>query len=457
MVLPISARLGVNSSQPSVFTIPAANATNTIESFPRNANRAIVTLSATGQGNEEFWWSNSLQSDVSTYNASGGTLFGFSPFREVQLSIDGQMAGVQWPFPVIFTGGVVPAFWSPMVGIDAFDLKEGEVDISPWLPMLCDGNPHTFSINVVGLDDDGSTTATLSKRVGNSWLVTGKIFIWQDDANAITTGSAPTISASNPTIAVSQSVGKNSTGANDTLQYTVSVSRKLSITSTLTTQNGTLTTSWSQTLTHTDNGTFLAGGNIQTNIISTTGRDVTTLGAATPYTNEYSYPMFANSTAIQLPNGVTTFNATVQRSKITAVNGHGVTPSGLQPFAVIPQSADLVLTLAGTTRTDSQNGTAFLFLDARNGNNSFSFGNTVQTLRLGGKSAAGALGMEPDIELYFRSVGVGNGSTVDDVERLVGKSTVGVKVIGDCVARGVSAAVGRNVKGVLMPGFGSGG
>ncbi|KUJ18719.1 uncharacterized protein LY89DRAFT_582181 [Mollisia scopiformis] len=454
MILPISARLGINASQPSDFSLPASNATNTISDFPRNANRAIVTLSTTGQGNEEFWWSNALQSDVLTYNASGGTLFGFSPFREVQLHIDGQMAGVQWPFPIIFTGGVVPAFWSPMVGIDAFDLKEAEVEISPWLPMLCDGNPHTFSINVVGLDDNGSTSATMSKSVGSSWLVTGKIFIWQDDANSITTGSMPTVSASDPTVAVSQSLAKNSTGANDTLQYTVSVSRKFSVSSTLTTQNSSVTSSWSQTLSHTDNGTFLAGGNIQTNFITTTGRDVATLGAATPYTCEYSFPMFANSTAVQLPNGTTTFNATIQRTKIMDTNGRGVAPSGLQPFAVIPQSADLVLTLAGTTRVDSQNGTAFLFLDNNNGNNSFSFGNTVQSLRFGGKSAAGALGMEPDVELYFRSVEVSNGSTVSDTERLVGKSTVGNKVVSNGVVRRVDAGVGRNAQGVLMPGFG---
>lgn len=37
-----------------------------------------------------------------------GEFYGYSPFREVQLFIDGMLAGVAWPFPVIFTGGVVP-------------------------------------------------------------------------------------------------------------------------------------------------------------------------------------------------------------------------------------------------------------------------------------------------------------------------------------------------------------
>lgn len=126
---------------------------------------------------------------------------------------------------------------------------------------------------------------------------------------------------------------------------------------------------------------------------------------------------------------------------------------------MLPQSADLVLTLAGTTRVDTQNGTAFLFLDSNNGNNSFSFGSTVQSLRFGGKSAEGALGMEPDIELYFRTVDVRNGSTVEDRERLVGKSKRRVerKAEGSGVVRGMAVAVGRSVRGALMCGFGGGG
>jgi hypothetical protein len=51
------------------------------------------------------------------------------------------------------------------VGIDAFDLKEYEIDITPWLPMLCDGNQHTFTMKVAGLLDDGRTTAVISSPV----------------------------------------------------------------------------------------------------------------------------------------------------------------------------------------------------------------------------------------------------------------------------------------------------
>jgi len=86
------------------------------------------------------------------------------------------LAGVAWPFPVIFTGGVVPGLWRPIVGIDAFDLKEDEIDITPWLPLLCDGHSHNFSMRVLGLDHDAeNSTASLSEIKNSYWLVTGKV------------------------------------------------------------------------------------------------------------------------------------------------------------------------------------------------------------------------------------------------------------------------------------------
>jgi hypothetical protein len=447
MIIPISARQGQNASQPSVFAVPAANASNTITNFPRNANKAVVSISSTGQGNEEFWWSNALQSDALTYNATGGTIFGFSPFREVQLYVDGMLAGVQWPFPVVFTGGVVPAFWSPVVGIDAFDLKEYQIDITPWLPMLCDGQAHTFTMKVAGLDDNGANSATLSESVGNNWQLTGKIFIWLDDEGKITTGTTPSISSSPPNITVSQSITKNGTGSNDTLTYSTSIQRRIQISSSITTQSGTLVVSWTQVLNHTDLGAFLNFGNIQSNIITTTGMDTSIRGAATGYTNTYSYPFFANSTGTQFPNGSTSFVATLSRSKSISVLGTSIYPSGLQPFAALPQSAQLVLTLAGTTYVNTQVGNATLFLTPGSGNGSFSVGETDQTVRFGGRSAQGELGMEPDIELYFRRVGAANGSVMMDVERLVGKGVV--RSAGDGALGGGNASVSAVVETVV--------
>lgn len=432
---------------PSVFSLPAANASNTI-SFPQNTNRAVFSISSCGQADEEFWWSNVLQSDNATFTAEGGTTFGFSPFREVQVYIDGMLAGVQWPFAVIFTGGVVPAFWSPVVGIDAFDLKEYEIDISPWLPLLCDGKQHTFTMKVAGLQDNGGTTATLAEAVGSSWFVTGKIFIWLDAEGSVTTGTTPSINAPQPNIVVSQSHTQNSTGANETLTYSTSVQRTLTITSTVKTENTSAQVQWTQTLSHADNGTIGAFGNTQVNTISTTGKDESF--GLFPYSNEYTYPFFANSTATPLSNGSTLFVAIVARTKSQQVTGSTIYPSGLQPFAVLPQSSSLVLTLAGTSLNNTQNGTATLLLTPGDVNETMSFGSTQQEMRFGGVSAQGALGMEPDTELFFRSVKAVNGTVREDVQRLVGKgvvdfsqSEVGIGSVG------MEAMVGRMPQGVI--------
>ncbi|KAJ4393189.1 hypothetical protein N0V93_002397 [Gnomoniopsis smithogilvyi] len=426
-IIPISARQSNNNSRPSVFTIPNENnstASTIVTDFPRNAARAIFTVSATGQANEEFWWTNVLESAVETYKAAANaTLFGFSPFREVQVFIDGQLAGVQWPFPVIFTGGVVPSLWNPMVGIDAFDLKEGEIDISPWLGVLCDGNPHNFSINVVGLNDNGGTTAVLSSGVDSNWQLTGKIFVWLDsDPNAITTGPAPTIDGLQPTIAVTQAVTQNATGFNDTLHYTTSVKRTFSVSSSITTSSGTKALSWTQGLSHSDDGLLSNAGGNQLNNITTEGTDTSTFPDA-GFTHTYSYPLSSNVTSELLSNGTTRIAAVLSRTKsIDRSVGSGgdgsVSPSGLQLFAALPATANLVGGMTGISLSTTQSGSAFLLIPP-NGTTS-GFGDGQQRLRFGGGSGQ-ALGDEVDLELYLRDISLdGSGKVFQDTETLVG-------------------------------------
>ncbi|PBP18391.1 asparagine amidase a, partial [Diplocarpon rosae] len=424
VILPLSARRGVDASQPSAFTLSSANASIDVptESIPRNSNRAIVTIAATGQGDEEFWWQNTLSSAVATYNSSAGLLFGNSTFREVQLMIDGQMAGVVWPYPVIFSGGIVPAFWSPMVGTQAFDLTEGEVDVSPWLGILCDGQAHSFDMRVVGLSDDAGETAVLSQGVGSNWVVSGKLFIWTDSSNSsATSGNAPTIQAPPPAISVSQSVTQSAAGGNDTLVYSTSVRRTLTITSNIKTAeypNGRNMV-WTQILDQSTNNSFTHQGEVQYNAHTTTGTDSFLRGVEAPYTKTYQYPLTVNSTGSTLPNGTTTFSAHLSRSRIVEIDGQGVAPSGLQPFAALPDSATLVKTLKGTTMAETQSGNATLVLARGSGGIAgTTFGALRSETRLGGRSEQGVIGMQPDEELWFRQVSVVNGTVREDVERV---------------------------------------
>lgn len=414
LIIPISKRQAAANAA-SQFTLPADDATNTV-AFPRNARRAVFSVSACGQGTEEFWWSNVLQSDVDAFSQTAGAFPGLSPFREVQVYIDGQLAGVEWPFPVIFTGGVVPSLHRPIVGIDAFDLREHEIDITPFLPLLCDGAQHTFTIRVAGIDDT-SGPARLTQTVNDSWYVTGKIFVWLDDAGSITTGDKPVINQSPPAITLTHTPGRTPNGTNETLAYNTLVQRKFTATARVKTQKSAGTVSWSQTLSYTNEGSITGFGYNQINDLATTGADAAA-GNGVAYLSDYRYPLYANSTYSVSAQGNLTLQAHVVQGKQLLVVGASAFPNGLEAFSAAPSAAGKRY-LGGSLLATTKDGTASFF-QTGDGKNSSGFGESSQVMDFGGLSAAGVLGSRPDVELYFRNVTAVNGTVVFDRERLAG-------------------------------------
>ena len=149
LILPVS-KMASGQNASSAFVVPGDEASSS-HVVPPKTRRAIFSVAASGQAAEEFWYANVLESLRYTFNETTGELLGFSPFREIQLRIDGLLAGVVFPYPVIFTGGLAPGLWKPIVGIDTFDLREPEIDVSPFLPMLTDSKSHSFELSVHGL------------------------------------------------------------------------------------------------------------------------------------------------------------------------------------------------------------------------------------------------------------------------------------------------------------------
>lgn len=289
LILPISARRSEHN-KPSSFFLPDDRANNKIK-FPKNARRAVVSLLATGQAKEEFWYANVLNSDRDAFPPNPDPLPGYSPFREVQLWINGSLAGVVSPYPVIFTGGFCPALWRPVVGIDAFDLREGEIDITPWLPLLSyqAKEGFDFEIRVVGIDNDGKGNATLSKSVGNYWVVTGNIFIWMDEPYRWTSGSRLSYSAPDPTIEVSS----NKFG--DGIYYSVLLHREFHISSVIVTSEGEQLSTWSQNIRTEINGDVFDDGNSQSIYFDTLGFDTASGG----YGSRYHYDAYVEVDVIQ--------------------------------------------------------------------------------------------------------------------------------------------------------------
>ncbi|EQB46107.1 hypothetical protein CGLO_14884 [Colletotrichum gloeosporioides Cg-14] len=394
LILPVSAAKSPVTA--SFWTYPEENASVTL-TFPRNVNRAVFSANVKAQGNDEFWWSNVPQSAVDAFEPDVGTYPGYSPFREVQILIDGMLAGVYWPYPTIFTGGVVPQLHRPIVGIDAFDLRDHEIDISPWLPLLCDGKEHTFGIQVVGLNDDGKT-ATLSNTTESSWYLVGKVFLWLDDEGSITTGVLGKASTE-LMIGFQQSLSQNATGFNQTLDYTISVKRDFGISSALKTQKGNSTATWSQTLEYSNAGGLYLNGYGGINTFLITGKEAAKL-TGRQYETSFSYPLFCNTTTQYLPAGNLTLWARLDQGLKIEMSGDGVFPTGAEAFKGA---------WVGSVLETERNGTANY---SRYGDNTVTTG-VGQTRQLLGFSG---LDGETTKELYFRDVSAFNNTVTANHE-----------------------------------------
>lgn len=450
-ILPISARRSADNG-PSAFSLPDEIASVAYR-IPQNTERAVVTLSACGQATEEFWYTNVPNSEVNTFADQVGLLYGYSPYREVELLIDGQIAGAFVPPTVIFTGGIVPGLWRPLVGLDAFDLTETEIDVTPWLPLLCDGASHTFEIRVAGLNDNGNGKASLSDSVGPSWIVTGKIFLFLGPQGSITSGTHPEIDAGQPEISIFSQLATNSAGANETLEYAISYNRLIAVSSTIKTSNGTTFPAfWTQTFRFTNTNNISSQGFAQSTNQVTKGIDSSSSG----YTNDYELHLTVNSTfSTTTPNTISISGNVFRDVTTLAQTGPSIFPSPLQQFAPGPPNPrNLYLArpagranpypllippslpnFQGRYQRAAQAGAAS-YLGSPNG--STSTGATTQVYHLKGLQSRDGTDGGGGTELYETWVAARNGSVAIQSEALLGKAIR---------AQGAVSALGREGAG----------
>jgi Peptide N-acetyl-beta-D-glucosaminyl asparaginase amidase A len=131
--------------------------------LPTDITTATLDLYAVGQIDDEFWW-------------------GENPaFREIEVSIDGKPAGVVWPYPYVYTGGVNPLIWRPITAIHTLDIPSYRLDLTPFAGML--GGTHTISLSVV--------------NNAGYWLAGGSLLLGTDGQT--TTGAVTSDTLSFPT------------------------------------------------------------------------------------------------------------------------------------------------------------------------------------------------------------------------------------------------------------------
>lgn len=280
-----------------------------------------------------------------------------------------------------------------MVGIDAFDLREYEIDISPWIPVIADGKKHTFEIQVLGLADDGFGNAKLS-TVGSYWVVTGKVFLWHDDAPEVPSAAQPILMNPELDIFITSSTDGP---ANNTLSYQVAVQRQFFVKG-----HGH---EWSQKLSYSNLGKISAQGAVQSNTMMISG-----IESSVSYVRKFSYPLQVTSEFEQEHGTGFSIRADVDFSKNVQVTGKSVFASPIDALS----GQDFYDSWLMTNR---QNGSAFYFSD---GKTSGSAGSTEQHLvvksrKHDGKNGDGDedSGMADDL-VYERHVLARNNSIVFD-------------------------------------------
>jgi hypothetical protein len=241
------------------YTLGAGQSASKTVTLPRNLTSATAEVYARGGGCDEQWFTavpSDLAAKYPDYLCGGG------PYREVQVSVDGTPAGLAQPYPVVYTGGIVPTLWHPIPAIDAFDTQPYDIDLTPFVGRLADGKPHTITITPYGDADN--------------WTVDGTLFLDVDHGAAQTTGALSTDTLTgNPAVSTTETPE-----ADGGTLVRVAAQRNWTISGYVNTSHGRVTTRISQ-----------QAGYLNTDLVSAQGADQrvrqSESGANTIYT-EYS-------------------------------------------------------------------------------------------------------------------------------------------------------------------------
>ncbi len=147
------------SSGPTGETVALNTTTDQLAAtftLPTTVERAYLDVLAQSQSNDEFWYA-CVPNDVAAELFSCGN----TGFRESEVTIDGQPAGVAPVYPWIYTGGIDPYLWRPIPGVQTLNFVPYRVDLTPFAGTLSDGNPHTVALSVFNANSYFSATATL--------------------------------------------------------------------------------------------------------------------------------------------------------------------------------------------------------------------------------------------------------------------------------------------------------
>ncbi len=306
VVLPLSAG-------PSGGTVGLGTTSSTLSgtfTMPTNVQTAYLDVYAQSQSGDEFWYTcvpNDVASELESCSNTG--------FRETEITIDGQPAGVAPVFPWIYTGGIDPFLWFPIPGVQTLNFTPYRVNLTPFAGLLSNGQPHTVSLSVYNANNYFSATASL--------------LLYEDPGSAETTGAITQNTLTGPSPVVTEKLNVQPTSIKGTVDVTSR--RSFVISGYVNTSHGKVTTKVSQTVGFYNDQNFNITGNqyVQDILQNTTINSNTTVSQAgspsTVYNQNYTFPLTVNISEVFLSNGninqKTNAKQTYQQTNTTTQSG----------------------------------------------------------------------------------------------------------------------------------------
>ena len=245
--------------------------------LPTNVERVYLDVISQSQSNDEFWYFCVPSDQASNLESCGNT-----PFRETEVTIDGQPAGVAPVYPWIYTGGIDPYLWEPIPGVQTLDFKPYRVDLTPFAGVLSDGNPHVVGVGVY--------------NANSYFLATANLLVFTDHGKKKITGGILSNNLTAPNPVVTENIKTDPTGPTFTGTISVASDRKFAISGYVNTSHGRVETTVQQSVHYLNNQQFDVSPttdiqNVQQT--STVESHTSTRGGPLVFTNDqsFSYPL----------------------------------------------------------------------------------------------------------------------------------------------------------------------
>ncbi|KAI9451406.1 peptide N-acetyl-beta-D-glucosaminyl asparaginase amidase A-domain-containing protein [Lactarius psammicola] len=176
-------------------------------------NLPFAEFQACGNGEEQYWYFN-VPNDFLSYLPSGET-YGNGPFRELRVLVDGRVAGVAFPIPLCFQEEAS----RPIAAYGSADMPTYHLDLTPFIPILTDGGPHTITLDVASAELD-------NHEINQNWFISGLLQVTLDSSEIPTTGNITVYDASDFATLTTASIDANGV---DRVNIVVNATRRVHI------------------------------------------------------------------------------------------------------------------------------------------------------------------------------------------------------------------------------------